>query len=343
MDLDKSPSRCAFSSDGVLLAVSGQRSVASPYDIEASISLWQTKDKLVTVRSARGFEGDFTSLAFAPFDRVLVSSACVFDGDRQDGLVQFWDTRNGDEIRRISISDAGASIVAISPNGRTVAIGTQEDRSRIKIRDAATCREIASLEGHGNRVTSLAFSRDGSRLVSSGCDSLVRVWDSKKWVLERQCEVGPNEPASQIRAAVSATPDIAAVGVDSKCFVLNYATGERLHALVAPAGETINFLSFTHDGKYLVTCGKRSLTLATLSRPAELESSAVTKVGVWDARTGRLGAHVEVAKRGQVSGLACSPTGPEFATTDMITGEIRIWRISSESRKDRKKEKNKEK
>ena len=37
--------------------------------------------------------------------------------------------------------------------------------------------EVATLEGHAGRILALAFSRDGTRLVSASQDTTARVWD----------------------------------------------------------------------------------------------------------------------------------------------------------------------
>ncbi|MGZ8901902.1 MAG: WD40 repeat domain-containing protein, partial [Limisphaerales bacterium] len=67
--------------------------------------------------------------------------------------------------------------VAISPDGSMVA-SAGDDRI-IRLWNSRTGELIRSLEGHTGRIHSVAFSRDGSRVISGGGyqDHSVRVWN----------------------------------------------------------------------------------------------------------------------------------------------------------------------
>ena len=49
--------------------------------------------------------------------------------------------------------------------------------------------QVCSLVGHKGHVTSLAFSSDGTRMVTGSEDMLVKIWDTKTWA-EVHCFMG---------------------------------------------------------------------------------------------------------------------------------------------------------
>jgi len=90
---------------------------------------------------------------------------------------------------------AGAlTSAAFSPDGRQVLTGSTD--SSLRLWDAATGRELATVERHADAVTTVLFGADGQQLLSTSADGTVRFDRCSA------CSLPADQLASQARAAV---------------------------------------------------------------------------------------------------------------------------------------------
>ncbi|MBU6277565.1 MAG: serine/threonine protein kinase, partial [Planctomycetes bacterium] len=163
------PARHAASIVTLAYSPDGTRLLTASAD--ASVRIWNADTgtrlhRLVTKRLK-----PFRCGAFSP------DGAYAAAGDAGGG-VRIWEVESGKPVHDIHETDALIHALAFSPDGALLAVG--DDRGIAAIHDIRHPEaEPIRLEGHGRLLSSLAWSRDGRRLVAASYDRnrMIRVWN----------------------------------------------------------------------------------------------------------------------------------------------------------------------
>jgi WD40 repeat protein/DNA-binding SARP family transcriptional activator len=162
--------RLASKDDIASAAFSPNGSILAAGTVHGSLLFWKaaTGEQLGPVLHSHHppeqGQGPGVSLAFAHRSATLYTSA-------QDGKTIVWDVAHRRPVRTLPI---GGNL-AVSPNGKTLALGQQD--GSISLADAATGQRLKVLTGHTAAVARLAFSPDGATLASVSDDRTAIVWD----------------------------------------------------------------------------------------------------------------------------------------------------------------------
>ena len=114
------------------------------------------------------YDGEY--LAFANRQTVFIVSS--HDGS----IINTFDIPNAQNAQEYN-----TRAIRISPDSQYLALGGPVNN--VIIYSIPNRRIIGNLEGHENKVSSLLFSNDSSRLYSGGFDELLCIWDLKKMKL----------------------------------------------------------------------------------------------------------------------------------------------------------------
>ncbi|KAJ3771721.1 WD40-repeat-containing domain protein [Lentinula raphanica] len=176
----------AYSSDGKML-VSGSN--------DMTVRLWDINKGIEVHQPFEGHEGWITTVSFAPDGTKVVSGSF-------DMTLRIWDTATGlqigeplqgheDWIQSVVFSPDGTKILSGSKD-QTIIIWDSITDKTIKVWDANTKKQLGTtLQGHDDWVSSVAFSPDGTRIVSASFDKTIRS--------NLSCSTSPVSPVSRSR------------------------------------------------------------------------------------------------------------------------------------------------
>jgi RNA polymerase sigma factor (sigma-70 family) len=129
--------------------------------------------------------------------------------------------------------------------------------------EADSTRPIRSLRGHVNRLTSVAYSPDGTSIATASWDGTVRIWNAatgeevRRLGLDRDARLQSGEPSSNTFGQIAFSPDNAFLVTVKRestdrfvVMVWNRRTGEKLRTFPADGAG----FAISSDGE-LIACG----------------------------------------------------------------------------------------
>ena len=261
----------AFSPDGTKI-VSGSQ--------DKTIKLWDTSTGVV-IKTLEGHSNAVRSVAFSPDGTKIVSGSW-------DKTIKLWDTitgtlirtleGHGDYVTSVAFSRDGTKIVSgsfdstiklfntitgalirtfecdnlvwsIAIDGTMIVFGSPYPYIPIRL-DATTGAMMPTLEGHSNAVRSVAFSPDGTKIVSGSWDKTIKLWDTITGTLIRTLE-GHGDYVTSVAFSPDGTKIVS--GSEDKTIKLwDVSTGALIQTLQGHDDIVIS-VAFNRDGTKIVS------------------------------------------------------------------------------------------
>jgi WD40 repeat protein len=368
-------SSIAFSPKGDKLATASLDNTSAVWDLALGLDPIRLSHHNNTIEYTD--DDKITSVAFSPDGHNLVTTSW-------DKTARIWNATNGKEFERIEleelpeigfyklvslktdgtenskitinravlINDRRVESASFSPDGTRLAIGYTD--GVLEVIDINKSKMILQKNNLGE-ITTIIFSRDGSKIATASWGSRARIWNSSTGELlmqippddlsEYECY---NVAFSQDGKSIAMGTSIPSIYAKSKGIVMIFDinTGKLINNFAA-AEERISKVAFSPDGALLATGSwdgtakiwelstKKELSRmvhggavfdmqfdksGTLLATASMDHTA----RIWDAKTGR-----ELSRmlhEYPVSSISLSPDGSRIAAASGDTVYIWLWR-----------------
>ncbi|HVK12084.1 MAG TPA: serine/threonine-protein kinase, partial [Gemmataceae bacterium] len=191
-----------------------------------------------------------TGAAFFPDSRRLLIGVA----DEADRAAEIWDVATARPTGRAFRHPKGRTAVAVSPDGRTVAIGGSDGTAQLW--NAETGERIGGPLAQPGGAGVVAFSADGRTVLTAGAGGSARLWD----VVAAAARGQPLVHGSAIRAAALSADGrtVFTVGTDGVVRVWDIETAQERTPPLQHGG-SVRGLALSRDGRRAATVGNDRL------------------------------------------------------------------------------------
>jgi WD40 repeat protein len=296
----------AFAPDTTLLALGGRDIKGKGVLILRDLSTGMTKYEL------KGHTGTVNQVEFVANGKVLAASDAT--------SVRLWDVASGKPISTLLTARYGIDCIAVSPDGKTLAIGREDPdtgKGLISLWSLPAGKERKTfVTQHGRPVSALTFSPDGALLASGGPDSLICLWNPSSGELCRSLP-GHTDFVDSVRFTSDGNYLVSGSN-DHSMRLWEVTKGKELAAVPAHA-RMVAALAISPGGKLIASSG------ATTTK----DEMCAGEVKLWDPETLRLTQTFRLpAPSLPVICIAFTSDGKWLAGSG-YDGTVRVWEMTA--------------
>lgn len=219
------------------------------------------------------------------------------------GAVLHLESATGRELGRWTRDGDVVTAVAVAPSGKGLAVAAESAVHLVRFPFDSSGPGRA-LTGHSAPVRTVAFSADGSLLVSAGADRSVKVWSAETGAALRSFGQHTEPVLALAFAPGAGVPTCATGGEDRTVRVWQPGLGRMVRIVRQPTGGVLA-LRYTPDGQSLYSAG-------TDGQVRRIDAASDEVLRSWAASTD------------WVYALAVSPDGRTVGTGD-AGGTVALW------------------
>jgi WD40 repeat protein len=267
------------------------------------------------IRRLMGPTKAIASVAFAEKGAALVTVGGSSNYGNEPGEAIVWDFPEG-KIRRKLNAPAFQTMIAVHPDGKSVAISATD--GRVRVFDTGTGKMLTTYGKGGVNFKMVAFDSTGSRIAVGGLDNMVRIWDTSSGEELKNISTAPLQPTRVLFSPEGKEIVVSAWhGGANQPFREPTITAYSLDNPSAPPREfaahpnSVMCMAFLPDGKTLVAGGGDN------GGTLRMFDFATTRF------LGEFARH-----RHWVQSFAVSEDGSKIASTSWAmwaSGEFRLW------------------
>jgi len=230
------------------------------------------------------------------------------------GSVKLWNPASASVVTEVRWQQTALTALSWSPRGEVLAAGGRDGKIRL-LRNASLA-DTTELSSSDSEVRSLSWNADGTAIAAGYADNRVRLWDARGAL---QKEILPQAGGGSLVHFSPGGEMLAAAGYNKDVSVLSADGGRLLRKLEGGHEISPDILSWSPDGRWLLSASSGLSLSASLHREARLN--------VWNSRNGEIYRTIRQVE-GNLESSAWS-VDSRLLALGHSSGRVEIWNVEN--------------